>query len=229
MNAVSDKRRKDGRRDKRAFPMQKKIDAVALWLASGNKSLVADHVGVSYDTVADWSKTEWWKELCLEVKAAGKVKVDAKLTGIINLALEKVEDRLVNGDVYIDFKSGEERRKEVSLKDALKATTDLMTRQDALQKSADINKVVEHTTTMKEQLAILANQFAKFNGQAPIEVIEMVSEIEEEDDDALYDEREEGLQEGELEVQFETGGEEEEGSTEQGEGGASESWLGPQR
>lgn len=232
--------RKDGLRDKRAFPIQKKIDAVALYLATGNMQLVADHTGVSYMMIRRWVKSEWWKDLTAEVKATKRVKVDSKLTQIIDLALGKVEDRLVNGDVVMNFKTGEVERREVSMKDALKASTDLMQRQEAIEKIEVVDNTQKNTESIKDQLTMLADQFARFNGMAPIQVIEMAPseepdeddefiDEEEEDDDAVYDEREEGLQEGECSLQLSTGSEEEEGSTEQSEGDSGETGFSPQR
>ena len=74
-----------------------------------------------------------------------------------------VQDRLEYGDFVFNQKSGEVIRKPVSLRDATKTASDLMTRQAALHKEASESTTNTATASVADQLKQLADEFAKFN------------------------------------------------------------------
>ena len=168
------------------FPAEKRIEVVTKWLGLGNMRLVAELTGVSYQLCREWKTSEWWQELVDEVKASRSLQLDTKLSKIVDKSLETIADRLENGDVVFNQKTGQVVRKEVSLKDATKVATDLLTRQAVLQKLEHEQVVQKDQGTIQDQLKLLAQEFAKFNGRntGPIQDIPFV-----ETTDALYDER----------------------------------------
>ena len=202
------------------FPVEKRIEVVTKWLALGNMRLVSELTGVSYQLCRMWKQMDWWKELEAEIKASRNIQVDNKLSKIVDKSLDTIADRLDNGDVVFNQKTGTVVRKEVSLKDATKVATDLLTRQAVLQKQDTDTVTQSNTQTIQDQLKNLALEFAKFNKKntGPVEDITFV-----ENTDALYDEREEGLQEGSSEVYEQAESEEEEGYAECSETGDDES------
>ena len=173
------------------FPVEKRIEVITKQLALGNMRLVADLTGVSYGLIRIWKGQPWWKEMELEIRNSRKARVDDKLNKIIDKALDTIEDRLDKGDFVYDQKKGEISRKPVSLKEARGAANDLMQRQIAVEKLAQEEKHLTNTSTIKDQLADLALQFAAFNTNRTIEVIP----------NALHEERETRLQAGERAVQ----------------------------
>lgn len=168
------------------FPVEKRIEVVTKWLALGNMRLVAELTGVSYQLCREWKTSEWWQELVDEVKASRSLQLDNKLSKIVDKSLETIADRLENGDVVFNQKTGQVVRKEVSLKDATKVATDLLTRQAALQKQENEQMIQKDQGTIQDQLKLLAAEFAKFNGRntGPVQDIPFV-----ETTDALHDER----------------------------------------
>ena len=100
--------------------------------------------------------------------------VDSKMASIVDKALEKVDDRLENGDIVLNNKTGELIRKPVSMKDAALVARDLLVRQEAIRKSTD--EAVEHKETVKETLSLLAKEFAKWAKKEPVsEVVDVES------------------------------------------------------
>jgi hypothetical protein len=212
------------------FPVEKRIEVVTKWLALGNMRLVAELTGVSYQLCREWKTSEWWQELVDEVKASRSLQLDNKLSKIVDKSLETIADRLENGDVVFNQKTGQVVRKEVSLKDATKVATDLLTRQAALQKQENEQMIQKDQGTIQDQLKLLAAEFAKFNGRntGPVQdipFVETTDAIHDEREDritdahdhlaqgavnAVYDKWEEGLQEGSGEVYVEAGSQEEE-------------------
>jgi hypothetical protein len=180
------------------YPVEKRIEVITKQLALGNMRLVADLTGVSYGLIRIWKGQPWWKEMELEIRNSRKARVDDKLNKIIDKALDTIEDRLDKGDFVYDQKKGEISRKPVSLKEARGAANDLMQRQIAVEKLAQEEKHLTNTSTIKDQLADLALQFAAFNTTRTLEVVP----------NAVHEERETRLQTGERAVQQSPGTEE---------------------
>lgn len=207
------------------FPVEKRIEVVTKWLALGNMRLVADLTGVSYQLCRMWKQEPWWQELVDEVKASRTRQLDDKLSKIVDKSLAAIEDRLEHGDFYWNKSSGTIERKPVALKEVTKVANDLLTRQAVLQKLEQEKVVHKEEKSVKDQLAMLALEFAKFNktNTGPVQDAVILGET-----NALHDERETRLQEGSSEVYFQTSGEEEEGGAECSPSGDDESGEGSQ-
>jgi len=209
------------------FPVEKRIEVITKQLALGNMRLVADLTGVSYGLIRIWKTQPWWKEMELEIRNSRKARVDDKLNKIIDKALDTIEDRLDKGDFVYDQKKGEISRKPVSLKEARGAANDLMQRQIAVEKLAQEEKHLTNTSTIKDQLADLALQFAAFNTNRTIDVV--ATSVAPGDTNALHEKREARLQEGERAIQQPPRAEESQSRTQLSEshnGGSGEGYEG---
>jgi hypothetical protein len=158
-----------------------KIDAVKLWLISGNLTATAAALKIPYDTVKTWRYSQWWENLATEIKAEGRLELSAKLRKIAEKALGETLDRLENGDVRIS-PTGETMRVPVTAAVAAKIATDFV------QKSEELERVPQEATiqSVNDRLKALQESFTKISGK--IRKVEVI--------DAVYDERKEGLQEG---------------------------------
>jgi hypothetical protein len=169
---------------------EKKIEVVTKWLAIGNLRKVSEDTGVDYGLIRQWRIEPWWQEIEAEIKASRHTHVDNKLSRIVDKSLELLQDRLENGDFVLNQKTGEIHRKPISIRDANKVAVDMLTRQVANEKLQVEVKDTNQKQTIQDQLKLLAAEFAKFNGKAPIQVVDIVAEvpqIEEDIDDALYE------------------------------------------
>jgi len=210
------------------FPVEKRIEVITKQLALGNMRLVADLTGVSYGLIRIWKTQPWWKEMELEIRNSRKARVDDKLNKIIDKALDTIDDRLENGDFVFDQKRGEISRKPVSLKEARGAANDLMQRQIAVEKLAQEEKHLTNTSTIKDQLADLALQFAAFNTNRTVEIV-ATDVAPKGNTNALHEERPSRLQTGERAVQQSPGTEESQSGTQHsasGNGGSGQSLEG---
>jgi hypothetical protein len=182
-----------------------KTKAVQLYMLNGNMRIVSEVTSVPYDTLCDWKKQEWWATVVDELRAAAKAKRGTKLSHIVDVSLELVQDRLEKGDWIYNQKTGQLVRKPVSLRDVAQVTNNLMDKQIQLETLAD--KVDNNKTTVQETLAMLAKEFQKLNRNK--QKTDAVDAVIKELPDALHDEWEEGLQEGSGEVHLKTRSEEE--------------------
>lgn len=201
----------------KAWDQAKWIESVTQYLILGNMRLVSAVVGIPEHTLRKWKRTTKWKEIETEIRAAETITLDEKLSSIVEKSLEATLDRVENGDYIYDQKTGEIRRKPASLRDVHRVAIDVLSKRELLR-----DKEKETTgpgITVNEQLAQLANEFAKWvEGGRPKEVLEMV-EVVEENDNALSEEWEEGLQAGTgVGTQEETESSPREGSPEQSAG-----------
>lgn len=176
------------------WPLEKKVEVVSKYLVLGNLKLVAADTGVNYGLIRQWKIQPWWKDLENEIRATQNIALDNKLSKIIEKSMEATMDRLENGEIILNNKTGQLVRKPVAMKDAAKVATDFMTRQQVLRKDeTDKPQVSQQSVT--EQLAALAMEFAKWQikDASKKEAIDIESK---EITDAIPEEREEGLQEG---------------------------------
>jgi hypothetical protein len=143
------------------YSWEKKIEVASKYMQLGNTRLVSELTDVSYQTISDWRKTDWWSALIEELKLAKKAKTGQKLSEIIDQSIEVVTDRLENGDWVLNNKTGEMMRRPVSLRDAAQVTNNLITRQIQMEELAE--KITTRKETVQETLKVLAGEFAKWN------------------------------------------------------------------
>jgi uncharacterized protein YjcR len=188
------------------FTVEQKEEAVRTWIATGNLRIAASVVGCTVQTIEAWKKQEWWNHYVASIKTEKNLVLGNKLESIADRSLDIIEDRLVNGDFVLNNKTGQVIRKPVALKDVTNVANSLLTRKSVIDQQE--NHAVERKESMQEMLTALSKEFASWalkDKRRNAETIEF-----KESDNALYEEREEGLQEGSSSVHLETGSEEEE-------------------
>lgn len=173
-----------------------KLEAIKLYLLLGNVALTAATLKIPDATLRVWRRTAWWKDLEIELKAQESIVVSHKLKKIVDKSLDEIDDRITNGDYIYDMKKQALVRKPVGLRDLTTTTNILMQRNEAITKEQQQEQMGASTATIADQLKFLANEFAKMNGKS-IENAEDIPYVEletETSEDAIHDEREEGLQ-----------------------------------
>jgi len=190
-----------------------KLAAVSQYLVLGNMKLVSSMTGIGHQLLRNWKMEPWWGEMEAQIRASQTLQMDGKLSAIVDKSLDAVMDRLENGEFVYNQKTGQVIRKQVNMKDAAKVSVDLLAKRELLRGNATERKEVT-PLSVQDQLKQLAMEFAKW--QSPptkqLETIDVVStEIiqeevgsfdepalyqEEMNQNAIYEEREEGLQEG---------------------------------
>jgi transposase-like protein len=167
------------------WPMEKKIEAITQYLAVGNMRIVSAVTGVDYALLRAWKGQPWWKEYEFEIRNAKRSDTNSKLSKIIDKSLAIVEDRLENGEIILNNKTGELIRKPVTLKDTLKVTTDLFNQQAAFEKQKIDESALQQQDSIQDTLKQLAEEFAKFNIKSKPQYIEVQDVEFKETEDAL--------------------------------------------
>jgi len=103
------------------YGVQKRIQVAVAFLVEGNVSRTSKVTAIPETTIRDWRKTDWWEQLCAEVRSQKEEEFQAGFTRIVDSAIGQVEDRLKLGDVkLVKTRDGHEQvRVPVSAKDAI--------------------------------------------------------------------------------------------------------------
>jgi hypothetical protein len=180
-----------------------KIEAVETFtLLNGNLKRTAIVLGVPRQTLQHWCKTEWWKDLYEEVKQQDNIVLSLRLQKVVARSLDLVEDRLEKGDIFYDQKLGQAVRKEVSLRDAHAIFKDSFLVKEQIERPSGMVLDAGSVTDKLHELAKQFEAFASVQKEKP--KIEVTDVIYIEDNNAVHEEWEERLQDGESEVQLET-------------------------
>jgi len=188
----------------RSWSDKQKIEAVQSYLLLGNLALTSRILKIPEITLRVWKTTEWWKNVVDDLRQQESMEMSGRLRKIVDASLVAVEDRLLNGDLMYDNKTGQMVRKPVNMRDAHKVAVDLMDKKKLLDKEALEGPQEQQDD---DRLLKLAEKFASLvqaKTEKPVEIIDVEDVEIKEENDALHDQRQEGLQEGEREVQLET-------------------------
>jgi hypothetical protein len=200
--------------DRGNWSEKKKNEALAFFVANGSVTETSKAVQVPVSTINKWKASDWWKDRIRDIQNEEYDKLDVKLSKALDKALDQVMNRIEHGDHIYDPRTGAIRQIPAKLRDVNNAFNSIMDKRQLIRKQP--TKIVEQQNTAM-QLANLANQFAAFvSGKKPVDNLKDVTlefiegetvEQDEDgtyrvidnsigDDDALYDQREEGLQKG---------------------------------
>jgi hypothetical protein len=141
-----------------------KVEVVKTYLAlGGNLKLTAEAVQIPYRTLYVWKCSDWWKNLIAECKKVEKLEMSHRTKMIVEKSMTLLEDRLLNGDIIYNQKTGELIRKPVMAKDLHTIAKDMLDRKLLLDKSFE-EKVIE--VSKDDRLADLAARFASLAEKA---------------------------------------------------------------
>lgn len=153
------------------YSAEKKKNAVTQYVIHGNVRKVSEMTNIPVETLYDWQRESWWHDLEAQVRSGVKAELMGKMQGIVTRALDVLEDRLVNGDVVLNLKTGETIRRPVAARDVQRIATEVLGKKISLEKEVDRSQVRKET--VQEMLGVLAKGFLEFNKkQKPVEIVD---------------------------------------------------------
>lgn len=163
-NAKSPPRRKANERVRRWYSDAQKIEAVKLWLVTGNLVVTAATLNIPLPTLKEWRYTKWWDEIVSEIRVEGTLQLSNKLKAVAEKAIGVTLDRLDNGDWIMNQKTGVLERKPVAMRDAYQVAAGLLDRHMELDRKPQEEAQNQKT---QDRLEALAKAFEKFAGKIP--------------------------------------------------------------
>lgn len=159
------------------YSEKQKIDAVKLWLVTGNLSQTAEALDIPYDTMKGWRYSKWWQDTSAELKSENRLVLSAKLRKIAEKALDRTLESLEKGDETMS-PTGEMVRKQVSAAVASKITVDLLERAEQLENIPEEGSL----QSVNDRLKSLMDNFDKFSKKVrriEVEDVPFVSTVPE--------------------------------------------------
>lgn len=99
------------------YTVEKKIEAVSLYMLYGNMQKVSKLTGINYEVLGKWKRrSPWWDGVYQEIKKAKNDELQGEMTQVLDLAMEALKDRIQNGNEFYT-KDGHQRVK-VSAREA---------------------------------------------------------------------------------------------------------------
>ena len=138
------------------YPESVKLNALKLWLITGNLREVAASMNIKYDTLKTWKSSKWWVEMSEDIRTEGHIALSHKMQQVATKAIEVTMDRLENGD-HVLSPTGGILRKPVAMRDAHQVAISF---QDRALKLETGNQT-EHNPAVVDRLQSIADAFAK--------------------------------------------------------------------
>ncbi len=150
-----------------------KEKALIRYLQTGEVHKTGKLLGIPPSTMTLWSHSNWWKEGVRLHKEEEVRFTDIKLSKIIDGTLKEIQNRVDNGDYYVN-KQGELKTKPLAMRDLNNTFQIAMDKRQVLRNLP--TKIIEQTSTAK-QLEILAERFKEFvNGKSKETMKEVLGE-----------------------------------------------------
>lgn len=212
------KRRAVGAATNLHWSQAQKQEALTTYLTFGTIRATSAVLKIPEPTLMSWKRQEWWKDQEKELRASENIILSNKLKKIVDKSLDVLSDRLDKGDYIYNQKTGEMVRKPVGARDLGTIATSMIDKQQKIR-TEEFSVVVQEN--IQDKLAKLAADFARvaerLESKPQINVVDVIYQNEStttdtagdsdegEIDNAVYEEWEEGLQEGERAVQLSSG------------------------
>jgi len=162
-----------------------KYKAVLLYTQVGSLRAVGNALGIPECTMKEWHLKDWWKDFEDDLKAQTRHKLTGQMQVLKDKAIKIVEDRLDNGDFFFDQKEGVVVRKPINADVASNIMRVALDKHLQMEELALKDKQVETQEKVADRLMKLGLDFKRF------------AQAKEVTHDALHDQRETGLSEGE--------------------------------
>lgn len=160
------------------WSQEKKIEACTLYAALGSVSDVSRLTEVPENVIRGWKTEQWWIDVTQQVVKEDDDELSTRFTNVVKKALEKLEDKLENGNVIYIAKEDRFVNVPLTAGDLTKVASAMTDKRQIIQ-----GKPTSRTETVSsdDRLKKLAEQFEKFSRakevkQSPIQEGEIVDE-----------------------------------------------------
>ena len=98
------------------YSQDQKTDAATLYCVYGDLNEVCRFTDVPVNILRMWKEEPWWIEVQKQVFVEQNDRLSARISGVLDKAIDQIADRLDNGDTTYNPKTGEVTRKPVEAK-----------------------------------------------------------------------------------------------------------------
>lgn len=168
---------------------KEKLNVVCVFAITGNSRRTAEICKVPEASIRAWKSTDWWFEAMNNIIVEKDEELQTSLTKLIDNAVEKINDRIDNGDYIYDAKRGALVRKPVNARDLSVVTATALDKRQLLRgrPTSRVERV-----SVNDTLLSLAKEFKKFSQakeviqNVSVDVVEeIVEEVEDEEAETI--------------------------------------------
>jgi transposase-like protein len=144
---------------------EKRIEAVATYIALGSMSATRDATGIPLNTLWSWrQRASWWPDVEKQLRGEKNNETSSQLTKIVDKTLEAIRERVADGDYVYNPRSGDIVRVPVSAAGLNKIASTLLDRRLTLdaQVIPETDDGPDTSTKLERQLSKLADSFKDF-------------------------------------------------------------------
>jgi len=142
------------------WPEEKRIEVASLYASGVVSSKDLERLtGVPNTAIRTWRTQDWWPELLEKIHSTVDHDTVSKFTKIVDDSLNVIQDRLIHGDHVYNKRTGEIRRKPVSMRDATVVAATVVDKRQLLR-----GKPTSRTekVSVDARLLKLAEEFKRF-------------------------------------------------------------------
>ena len=136
-------------------PEEKRIEAATIFAVTKDLNATEELTGIPRGILKTYVDKPWWSEIISKVKKEKNELLDAKISQILENSLDQIEDRINDGEYYIDRKTKAVTRIPVRTKDLAMATDILFDKRQLIRGEATV--LVESITTEQRLLQLKEN------------------------------------------------------------------------
>ena len=142
------------------WEVSQKEEAVARWLIIGSIAEVSRQLKIPDITLRKWKASDWWKEKEQELRKQANYELEGKLGKVIDKSLKETMDRLENGDLTYDQKTGKFKRVPVRAAVVNQISKTMLDKKFLLEKMNNREQNTEEA--VMDRLAALKKEFLQF-------------------------------------------------------------------
>ena len=126
---------------------EQKEEAVAKWMLLGNLREVQRQTQIPEVTLRKWKSQDWWHEKCMEFRKQANLELEGKLGRVLEKSLNGTLDRLENGELHYNPKTGK------MIRHPVKAVVLNQINKTMLDKKFMLDRINRQQDTGQEQVA----------------------------------------------------------------------------
>ncbi len=142
------------------YSEEKKKEAALVYAASLNFTRTADLTGVSINYLKKWRHEPWFLEILEEVRQENDDRLDQKFDAVLEKSIDGILDRIENGNIQLNQKTGEKVRIPASLRELTNAHSTILDKRQLLR-GKPTTRTADSSSGKLEQLA---KEFLKIAG-----------------------------------------------------------------
>jgi len=141
-----------------SYTHEERLQAATAFVLTGSMAVVCRQTGIAESTLSGWRRTDWFLEMCEELRREKNIEIDFALARIITKAMAGMEERIDHGDTVLS--EGQLVRVPVKAKDLAVITGVFIDKRQALREqirtdTALIDQNVNHLEKLRDRLRAL--------------------------------------------------------------------------